>query len=105
MNFSRLTRAEDYEVEKWLKENMSLTDYEYRKMVDNEVVRFSSFYFYKKEVEKSSKLWRLTLPIYGVYVLLAICYYPINFMATGKWGYSRNFIDNFHNEWVRKLGL
>ena len=43
MNFSRLKQADDRDIEKWLKENLNITDYDYRKMRDNELIRFGNY--------------------------------------------------------------
>jgi|ERR1700741_354872 len=106
MKFSYLRRASDHEVEKWLTESLDLTAYQKEKLRDREIVRFSSFYFYKtQKKEKVSVLWRLSIIIYPVYYLLAVCFLPIKWIFTGTWGYGRNFVDNFHSKWTRKLGF
>ncbi len=106
MKLSRLERAPDYDVVKWLDKKLNLTAYQKDKLSQEEIMRWSPFYFYKlPERKKVSILWRLTLPIFPIYLLLVVIFNPIKWMFTGKWGYGRNFIDNFHNKWVRKLGL
>lgn len=106
MKLTHLERASDYEVEKWLSEILALTPYQKSQIQEMELVRFSKFYFYRQpKKQKASFLWRLTIILYPIYLLLLVLFLPFKWMATGKWGYGRNFIDNFHSKWVRKLGL
>lgn len=106
MKLSSLTPASDHEVEKWLKEKLDLTDYQKEKLRDREIIRFAPFYFYKRaKPEKVGILWRLTIIFFAVYLILLFCSLPFKMIITGKWGYGRKFIDNFHNKWVRKLNL
>lgn len=105
MQLSHLKRVNNFEVERWLSEELELTPYQKSRMSDREIVRFSSFYFYKAAKEKSSLGWRLTLPFFLLYYILAVISLPFNFLITGKWGYGRDFYDKFHAPWVRKLGL
>lgn len=105
MRLSYLKEANSLEVNKWLEESLQLTDYQKEKLREDEVVRFSQFYFYKQAKGKSSPIWRLTLPFYVVYWIAAVVMLPFNFIITGKWGYGRSFIDKFHSPWMRKLGL
>lgn len=106
MKLSRLKRASNYEVEQWLIKSLELTPYQKEKLLDREIVRFGGFYFYNIEKEeKVSFLWRLTIILFPVYLLLIFCFLPVKWIFTGKWGYGRNFIDNFHSKWVRKLKL
>lgn len=106
MRFSRLKRAHDFDVIKWLENSLELTDQQKQKLYDQEIVRFSPYYFYKKaEKKKVGFLWRLTLIAYPIYWILLFCFMPIKAIITGKWGYGRNFIDKFHNKWLQKLDL
>lgn len=106
MNLTRLKKADDYEVEKWLKEKLDLTDYQVSKMRLEEIIRFSKFKFYKQAKEKQTNiLWRVSLLPYTVYYLLLLIGLPFTFLFTGKWGYSRKFYDSFHSVWVRKIRL
>lgn len=106
MKLSYLEQASDYDVEKWLTEELKLTPYQKELLLDREIVRFSPFYFYqRKKKEEVSALWRLTIIPFVIYYILAICFTPIKWLFTGKLGYGRNFIDNFHSKWVRKMGF
>lgn len=107
MKLSQLEKASEFEVHKWLENSIvELTVYQKEKLIDDEIIRLSPFYFYKRpKKEKVSILWRLTLLIFPVYLLLIICLNPIKWIFTGKWGYGQKFLDNFHSKWVRKLGL
>lgn len=106
MNLSNLRRASDWEVEKWLKDNLDLTPYQEEKLTDNETVRFSPFYFYQHvKAPKAAIIWRLTLPFYCLYWLILLMSLPMAFIFTGKWGYGRGFYDKFYAPWHRKIGL
>lgn len=105
MKLSYLKQASDYEVEKWLEESLDLTQYQKEKLFNNEIVRFAPFYFYKVIEKQTNFWWRLTILIYPIYWILLFSYLPINWIFTGKWGYARKFIDNFHSKWTNKLGL
>ena len=106
MNLSSLKRARDFEVETWLEKIPDLSDYQKGCIRSDEFVRFAPFYFYKRNKnEKSNVLWRLTIAIVPLYLIVIICGLPINMIFTGEWGYGRAFIDNFHRKWFKKLGL
>jgi hypothetical protein len=106
MKLSQLEKASNYHVENWLQEKLALTPYQRSKMINDELIRFSPFEFYQRpKKEKVSVLWRLTLPLFPIYVLIIIIINPIKWMITGKWGYNQKFFDNFHAKWTRKLGI
>jgi len=106
MNLTRLKKADNCEVQKWLKEKLNLTDYQISKMRDEEILRFSKFKFYKQTKETPTNiLWRISLIPYVAYYILLLIGMPFTFLFAGKWGYSQKFYDGFHSPWVRKLGL
>lgn len=106
MRLSNLKEASDWDVEKWLAEELDLTPYQKEKMKSSELVRFSPFEFYEpKAKEKISPLWRLTIFIFPIYLILLYIGLPFTMLFTGKWGYGRKFIDKFHGVWVYKLKL
>lgn len=105
MNFSRLKQADDRDIEKWLKENLNITDYDYRKMRDNELIRFSPFYFYEqKKIKKHNFLWRLTAPFFLLFCLLVIIAMPFKWLITGNRYLSQKFLDTFYYRWQEKMG-
>jgi hypothetical protein len=104
--FSRLTKASDYEVSDWIKKEFELSNQQIYRAYDRESVRFSNLEFYKrKQKENSSLLWRLTLPLFGLYWVLLFIGLPISFIITGEWGYNQKFLDNFHYRWCEKLNV
>lgn len=106
MNLSNLKKASDYSVEEWLTKSLDLTPYQRSKMRTSEMVRFSNFYFYEeKQKEKVSFLWRFTIIFWPIYFILLCIGYPFTMVFTGKWGYGRGFVDNFHSKWANKLKL
>lgn len=104
MNFSRLTRASDWEVKEWLEKELQLTSYQKSKIHKEETIRFSPFYFYKSKKQQNSALWRLSLWVWPIYWLICFTGLPFAFLFTGKWGYGKKFQD-FHYNWLSKLGL
>lgn len=106
MRLSQLKRASGHEVEKWLKEELKLTDYQKSLLFNEEIIRFSPFEFYERaQKEPASFLWRLTIVFFPAYFILLTVGLPIRFVVTGRWGYSDKFYDNFHAKWIRKVGL
>lgn len=106
MNLSRLKKANNIGVEKWLSEKLDLTPYQISKMRDMELFRFSPFEFYEsKQKGKVSFLWRFTMLVLPIYILLVWIYNPIQFIVSGKWGISSKFLDSFHYPWMHKLNL
>jgi len=105
MNFSRLKRADDSEVEKWIKENINITDYGARRLVDEELIRFSPFKFYKKrEIKKKNFLWRLTAPVFILYCIVMMFAIPFKWLFTGDRYLPQKFLDGFHYRWIEKMG-
>jgi hypothetical protein len=101
MNLSQLQRADFLEVKSWLNKEIELTPYQYSKLDDI----YSPYYFYKrKDKIKSSFLWRLTLPFFGIIYLLFVIGLPINFILTGSWGYNKKFIC-FFLAWSHFVGI
>ncbi len=107
MRLSRLEEASEYEFREWMeKSNLNLTPYQKEKLRDSEMLRHSPYYLYKKpKAESVSFLWRFTLILFPIYLLIIIVLNPIKWIFTGKWGYGQTFLDKFHYKWVRKLGL
>ncbi len=106
MKITDLERASEWDLKKWLEEELQLTPYQKNKLADGDLIRMSPFYFCQRpKKEKASLLWRLSIIFFVVYYILAILFSPIKWIFTGKLGYGRNFIDNFHSKWVRKIGF
>ena len=106
MNLSRLKQASQYEVQDWLIEELSLTDYQKRVLWDKGLIRWAPFTFMKvKQKETVSFLWRFTMILVPVYIILIWLYNPLQFIITGKWGISQKFLEKFHYVWMGKLKL
>ena len=60
MKLSYLERASDYDVEKWLNEELKLTPYQKELLNEREIVRFSPFYFYQRK-KKEEELYNICL--------------------------------------------
>lgn len=106
MNFTKLKKANNYEVQDWLKVKLNLSDYQISKMREEEIIRFYKFEFYKQAKEKPASIfWRFTLIIYVIYWIILLIGMPFTFLFTGRWGYSQKLYDKFHLPWCRKIGL
>lgn len=106
MTLSKLEKASDIEVNKWLDESLNLTPYQKEKLRSDEIVRFSPLYFYKqRQKEKVKLLWRISILLYPIYIIVLYIFLPFNFVINGKWGYNRKFLDKFHYPWLNKINL
>lgn len=106
MKFSNLKQAFDLDVYKWLEEELQLTPYQKERLRNEELIRFSPYFFYEKEDKKRiSFLWRITIVFYFPYFILLCIFAPLKWVCTGNRYYGRKFMDTFHNKWVRKIGL
>lgn len=106
MNLSRIEKAPDHEVEKWLIKELQLSDYQKSILRGNEIVRFSEYSFYRfKKKEKANFLWRLTLIFFPFVYLLMLAYNPVRWVFTGKWGYHPDIYNGWYGKWVRKLDI
>ena len=95
MRFSSLKKASDFKVEDWLKKELELSSYQISKLHQHEIVRFSPFEFYVRR-DKTKNPWiRLTIVIFPIVWILLFIGLPINYLFTGRWGYSKI-------EWVSK---
>lgn len=60
----------------------------------------------RKEKERTSVWLRLTLPLWFAFLILSILFLPIQFLFTGRWGYThKKGIGKLYSKWSRKLGL
>lgn len=106
MKFSALEKASDYEVKEWLKTTLNLTPHQLSKMYREETLRWSDFKFYKYRTKKPvSLLWRLTLPFWVIYWILAVISTGIKWIFTGSTYLPTKFLDKFHRPWAHKLNL
>jgi len=106
MKLSKLEKARDYEINEWLQKNLQLTPYQCDLLRDKELVRFSSFYYYKiKKRQKVSFLWRFTLLVYPLWWLLLVVLSFFKFLVTGEFGYSSEFLDKYLHYWQNKINL
>lgn len=106
MKLTNLKPASDYEVQKWLEKSLELTPYQKERLRDRELIRLSPFYFYeRRETKKISILFRLTIFLVPVYLLLLLIALPVYWVFSNQWGFGQKYYDNFHAKWLHKLGL
>ena len=106
MKLSNLEPASDLEVKQWLMKSLDLSVYQKEILSRDEIVRFSKFEFYKQRKRiKTPPIWRLTLPLYPIFLLLLIIGNLFKWVITGKSGYNQKFLDKYLYSWQRKLNL
>lgn len=106
MNLSRLRKASQYEVQNWLIEELKLTYDQQKLMRDKELMRYGKYEFYQdKQKDKVSFMWRFTMLLVPLYIILVWTYNPLQFLFTGKWGVGQKFLNKFHYPWMSKLKL
>ena len=106
MKLSKLKQVREHEIEDWLVDSLELTDYQRQKIRDEGIIRFSEYYFYKQRKEKKpSFLWRLTIVLYPLYIILLFLFLPIRYVFSGKTYYGQKFLNDFHYPWINKLNL
>lgn len=106
MKLTNLKPANDFEVKEWLEKQLDLTVYQKEKLVNNEVIRFAPFYFYKRRQRKKiSFLYRLSIILIPIYYSLLMIALPFTLIVRGEWGFGQKFYDKFHAVWMNKLNL
>lgn len=106
MKLTKLKQSNDYDVHKWLEEELELSPYQKSKMRKSEMLRYSKFYFYEdNKEEKPFLLWRLTLPLIPIYIISIWAFSLCKWIFTGNNTISQNFLHNFHYKWMNKLNI
>lgn len=106
MRFSRLRKANDYEIRKAIAETIELNPYQKEKLADREFPIYTRLKVYiEQEYPKPSIWWRLTIFPYVLYIVLVFLFMPIKWMLTGTHYLPQTWLDNFHRPWVEKLGF
>lgn len=105
MRLVNLRKVSEYEVYEWLKNEIELTERQKEYIEENEIFRFSPFYFSKKyEVKKVNPLLRLSIVLIPIVYVLLIVGMFFNFLIFGKWQYEFKYVRWF-SEWLNKIGL
>lgn len=91
MNFRNIKQASNYEVKKWLIKELKLNNYQIQKLNRESIIRDSPFCIFKEKNYQSNIWLRLSIILYPIVVLLLIIGLPINYIITGRWGYSSKF--------------
>jgi hypothetical protein len=105
MKLTNLREVSEYEVYKWLKTEIELTERQKEYIEENEIFRFAPFYFSKKyEVKKVNPLLRLSIVLIPIVYVLLIVGMFFNFLIFGKWQYEFKYVKWF-SEWLNKIGL
>lgn len=101
MKFRDLKESSNYDVQKWLEEKLELTPKQKRIFREEEILRWSKFKFYERDIYVKSFWWRLTILPFGILFLILIIMLPFNFLFTGNWNYRFKWIAN----WADKIGF
>jgi len=105
MKLINLQRVSTVDVQEWLEKSIpDLTAYQKQKIRDNEIIRFSGFYFMKRGKKTSNILLRLSIILMVPVLFLLIISLPFNFFITGSWGYNEKQLD-WYSKWTRACGL
>jgi len=104
---SRLREASQRDVLNWFEKNVvELTRYQKERLRDDETFRWGPlFFYYLKEEEPTTFMWRLTYPFFMVYLITLWIMRPVLFLCTGRWMYPQWFLNKIHYPWCRKLNL
>ena len=103
MKLHNLQPATDLEVEAWLRESIpELTPYQKSKMMDDEIIRFAPFQFFKVNSKVSNPWLRLTVIFIPLVWLILFIGLFFNFIITGRWGYSGA---KWFYKWTHAVGL
>lgn len=103
MRLRNIQKASDYEVRKWLKETLNLSDYQQEKLWREEIIERAPFYFFSRKKYQPNIWLRLSIVLYPFVWLILFIGLPFNYFITGRWGYSKKW--NFILNWVDKIGL
>lgn len=104
MSLHNYKKAQNHEVEKWLKDELNLTDYQKSKIYSDEIVRFAPFEFMKRRKRVSNIWFRLSIIVFPIILCLLYLSLPFKFILSGSWGYSRKSIQWF-DIWKTNIGL
>lgn len=101
MKFRNIKKASEYEVRKWLKETLNLSDYQQEKLWREEIIERAPFYFFKRKKYQPNIWLRLSIVLFPFVWLLLFIGLPFNYIITGRWGYGKRW--NFIVDWVDKI--
>ena len=106
MNFRNKKEARDYEVERWLIEEIpNITPYQ-KDFIRKDFVRFSRFYFYKRKPKTNGVLRRFSVLLVPFVFLIVLLLLPINYIITGRWGFGReSAFWRKYTKWIESLNL
>jgi len=100
-----LKRASTSEVQSWLFSSIrDLTPYQKEWIRNEEIIRFSPFYFMKEKKKVNNIFLRLTIifiPFVFLFLTIGLIF---NFFITGVWGFSDKKIA-WYSEWISSCGL
>lgn len=104
MRLFGIEKVRCYDVEKWLFDNIpELTQYQKQKIRENRVIDDAPFYFMSETKSVNNVLIRLSIFLLLPVLILLIIGLPINFLFTGRWGYSEKM--RWFGKWTHACGL
>lgn len=105
MKLSNLKQAHNFDVRDYLKKRLELTNYQSKRLYDDDFPRHSPFYIFEYEKQKNGGLlWRITLPLIIPYFIVMAIYVLFKWVVTGNRYFQEKNL-KFHRFWMKKLGI
>ena len=106
MILNRYKPASLFSVREWIEDSIpDLTVYQKERIRYDEMVSNSPFDWYEeRQREKVKLIWRFSIIVYFIVIIILLLLIPINFLITGRWGYSYKKL-KFIYDWSKKLGF
>ena len=99
-----LQKSTHFEFENYLAKELKLTSDQSYHLRD--VVRCSGFYVFKEKPKTNSNiLFRLTIFIFPIWLLILFISLPFNWIITKQWGYSDKIGEILIGKWANKLQI
>ena len=103
MKMVNKVRVSEYEVEKWLYDNIrDLTETQKRWIRDDGIVGFAPFEFYETPERVTNVFYRFSIILLPIVWTSLFVLIPFKFLLTGKWGYNNL---GWWVKWLRNCGV
>jgi hypothetical protein len=102
MKFNNLEIVPDYEVNDWLCNNIpNITPEQEDALMELIESRGNCpYYFYKKNMNKSTPLMRLTIFLIIPFTIILMLGMPFNYFLTGQFRYNEGKLMDFYQKWI-----
>jgi len=94
------------EFKNFLIKELDLSVYQQDKLKTNDII-FDSKYTVMEKTGKvnSNALWRLSILLYPIYIVLLFLYCIVKYVFTGKFAIGSERLLNIHTTWNKKIGI